>query len=219
VFATDCTTELPGLFAAGEDTGGVHGANRLGGNGVANSTVYGGIAGDRIAAWLAREGALCVADEEAIRSAMARACRPFGRKLGNLAELREQLYDVMWDDVGIVRDAASLVRASGRLDALEATLEETGVEGGDLAFNLTWHDWLNLKNLLLVSKSIRAAAEAREDSRGAHFRADFPRTGDLESSHYTCVRLHEERFEIGTQPVEFTRVRPGETLLDDQQAA
>jgi hypothetical protein len=139
--------------------------------------------------------------------------------LGKLLALREQLYDVMWDDVGIVRDAASLVRASGRLDALEATLEETGVEGGDLAFNLTWHDWLNLKNLLLVSKSIRAAAEAREDSRGAHFRADFPRTGDLESSHYTCVRLHEERFEIGTQPVEFTRVRPGETLLDDQQAA
>jgi fumarate reductase flavoprotein subunit len=219
VFATDCTTELPGLFAAGEDTGGVHGANRLGGNGVANSTVYGGIAGDRIAAWLAREGAHHVADEEAIRSAMARACRPIGRKPGNLAGLREQLYDVMWDEVGIVRDAASLVRASGRLDALEATLEETGVEGGDLAFNLTWHDWLNLENLLLVSKSIRAAAEAREDSRGAHFRADFPRTGDLESSHYTCVRLHEERFEIGTRPVEFTRVRPGETLLDDQQAA
>jgi fumarate reductase flavoprotein subunit len=219
VFATDCTTELPGLFAAGEDTGGVHGANRLGGNGVANSTVYGGIAGDRIAAWLARDGAHCAPNEEAIRAAIARACHPLGRKPGNLAELREQLYDVMWDDVGIVRDAASLARAAGRLDAMEAMLDETGVEGTDLAFNLTWHDWLNLKSLLLVSKSIRAAAEAREDSRGAHFRADFPRAGDLESSRYTCVRLSEEKFEIGTQPVEFTRVKPGETLLDDQQAA
>jgi fumarate reductase flavoprotein subunit len=219
VFSTDCTTELSGLFAAGEDTGGVHGANRLGGNGVANSTVYGGIAGDRIAAWLAHEDAYAAPDEDAIQAAIARACHPLGRKPGNLTEIREQLYDLMWDEVGIVRDAPGLARAAGRLDALEARLDETGVEAADLAFNLTWHDWLNLKNLLLVSKSIRAAAEAREDSRGAHFRSDFPRAGALESSRYTCVRLRAGRFEIDTQPVEFTRVKPGETLLKDQRAA
>ncbi len=80
----------------------------------------------------------------------------------------------MWDDVGIVRDAASLARAETALDELEAELDETGVAEANLAFNLTWHDWLNLKSLLLVSKSIRFAAVAREDSRGAHFRADFP---------------------------------------------
>ena len=219
VFGTDCTTELPGLFAAGEDTGGVHGANRLGGNGVANSTVYGGIAGDRIAPWLARHGEFSQPDQNAIDAAMARARHPLTQKPGDLAAIRDELYEVMWDDVGIVRDAASLARASGRLDALEAQLGETGVADADLAFNLTWHDWLNLENLLLVSKSIRAAAEAREDSRGAHYRSDFPRTGDLESSRYTCVRLTGSGFEIGTQPVEFTRVKPGETLLRDQQAA
>jgi fumarate reductase flavoprotein subunit len=219
VFATDCTTELPGLFAAGEDTGGVHGANRLGGNGVANSTVYGGIAGDRIAPWLARHGEFFEPDTEVIEAALARARHPLTQKPGDLAAIREALYDLMWDEVGIVRDAASLARASGRLDALEAQLHETGVADSDLAFNLTWHDWLNLEILLLVSKSIRAAAEAREDSRGAHFRSDFPRAGDLATSRYTCVRLTEGGFEIGTQPVEFTRVKPGETLLRDQQAA
>jgi fumarate reductase flavoprotein subunit len=219
VFDTDCTTELPGLFAAGEDTGGVHGANRLGGNGVANSTVYGGIAGDRISEWLAHERDFFAPDEAVIAAAIARARHPLTRKPGDLAEIRERLYDVMWDDVGIVRDAASLVRAGGKLDELQERLEQTGLSGSDLAFNLTWHDWLNLDSLLLVSKSIRAAAAAREDSRGAHFRADFPAAGDLATSRFTCVRLAEGMFDISTRPVEFTRVRPGETLLRDQQAA
>jgi fumarate reductase flavoprotein subunit len=219
VFGTDCTTELPGLFAAGEDTGGVHGANRLGGNGVANSTVYGGIAGDEIARWMARNGEFSEPDPYAIEAAIAQARYPLTRKPGDLAAIREELYEVMWDEVGIVRDAASLARASGRLDALEARLDETGVADSDLAFNLTWHDWLNLKSLLLVSKAIRSAAEARKDSRGAHFRADFPQADDLAASHYTCVRLAKDGFSIETRPVAFTRVKPGETLLRAQQAA
>jgi fumarate reductase flavoprotein subunit len=219
VFNTDCTTEVPGLFAAGEDTGGVHGANRLGGNGVANSTVYGGLAGDSMAAWLRSNGQYCEPDQEAIDQALALAHYPLKRTGGNLAEIRDRLYEVMWDDVGIVRDAQGLQRASGRLDELEAQLDETGVAGSSLAFNLTWHDWLNLKNLILVSKSIRFASQAREDSRGAHFRADFPTAGDLNTSAYTCVKLVAEQFDISTRPVEFTRVKPGESLIDDQAAA
>jgi fumarate reductase flavoprotein subunit len=219
VFDVDCTTELPGLFAAGEDTGGVHGANRLGGNGVANSTVYGGIAGDRIARWVKHGGAFSEPDADAIEAALAQARYPLTRKTGDLAAIREALYEVMWDDVGIVRDAASLARASVRFDELEGRLDESGVADADLAFNLTWHDWLNLKNLLLVSRSICAAAQAREDSRGAHFRSDFPRTGELATSRFTCVSLTERGFDIDMQPVQFTRVKPGETLLRDQQAA
>ncbi len=219
VFRGDCTTDLPGLFVAGEDSGGVHGANRLGGNGVANSTVFGGIAGDAMAPWVRANGAYREPDERALGEAVARARAPIGRPAGDIASLRERLYDIMWDDVGIVRDAASLDRAAGALDELEARLDATGVEGGSLAFNLTWHDWLNLKNLLLVSKSIRAAAVAREDSRGAHFRSDFPDTRDLAHSHYTCVNWRDDRFEVTTRPVRFTRVRPGETLLVARSAA
>jgi fumarate reductase flavoprotein subunit len=125
----------------------------------------------------------------------------------------------MWDDVGIVRDAASLRRAEGALDELDARLDATGVDASNLAFNLTWHDWLNLKSLVLVSKSIRFAATAREDSRGAHYRSDFPEVCDLANSRYTCVTWSDGRFEISTQPVRFTRVNPGETLLKEVAVA
>jgi fumarate reductase flavoprotein subunit len=215
IFNADCTTALPGLFTAGEDTGGVHGANRLGGNGVANSTVYGGIAGDHMPGFIAGHGAFQAPDEEVIEAAIARARHPLGLKPANLAEIREQLFDIMWDDVGIVRDRASLARASSRLDELDARLHESGVHGSTLAFNLTWHDWLNLENLILVSKVIRGAAEARQGSRGAHYRADFPEAGELATSRYTCARSVDGKVDISTAPVEFTRVKPGETLLRD----
>ena len=219
VFKTDCTSDLPGLFIAGEDSGGVHGANRLGGNGVANSTVFGGIAGEAMAQWLQGAGIAHEPDQTAIDAGVARCRSPLGKPPGDIADLREKLYDIMWDEVGIVRDAASLARAETALDDLEAELDATGISGADLAFNLTWHDWINLKSLLLVSKSIRSAAMVREDSRGAHFRADFPQVRDLESSRYTCVNYKDGRFEVTTRPVVFTRVKPGETLLEQPAAA
>jgi fumarate reductase flavoprotein subunit len=218
-FNPDCTGDLPGLFIAGEDSGGVHGANRLGGNGVANSTVFGGIAGESMARWLAANAGHRDPDGYAIDDAIQRCRVPLGKRAGDIGDLRERLYDIMWDDVGIVRDASSLARAETALDQLEAELDETGVADSDLAFNLTWHDWLNLKSLLLVSKSIRTAALAREDSRGAHFRADHPQVRDLENSRYTCVRLNDGEFEVTTRPVVFTRVQPGETLLKEPAAA
>jgi len=213
VFKTDCTTDLHGLFVAGEDSGGVHGANRLGGNGVANSTVFGGIAGDVMPGWVKANGEFRAPDQEAIAAAIARCEAPLSRKGGDINAIREKLYNVMWDDVGIVRDAASLLRADGELDELDAQLDTVGVNGSTLAFNLTWHDWLNLKNLVMVSKSIRFAAMARDDSRGAHFRADHPDVRDLENSRYTCVGWQDGRFNIETRPVKFTRVKPGESLL------
>jgi fumarate reductase flavoprotein subunit len=215
VFSTDCSTELPGLFVAGEDSGGVHGANRLGGNGVANSTVFGGIAGDTIPQWLAANRGWREPDSIAIEAAMERCRAPLTKRAGNLPALREKLFDVMWDEVGIIRDAAGLARAEAALNAIEAELDETGIADANLAFNLTWHDWLNMKSLLLVSKAIRFAAVAREDSRGAHYRSDFPDVRDLEHSHYTCVTWRDERFNCSTRPVAFTRVKPGESLLNE----
>jgi fumarate reductase flavoprotein subunit len=105
VFDADCATGLRGLFVAGEDSGGVHGANRLGGNGVANSTVFGGIAGDAMAPWVRKHGAYHDPDEEALAEAIGGARAPLGKPAGDLNAIRERLYDLMWDDVGIVRDA------------------------------------------------------------------------------------------------------------------
>jgi fumarate reductase flavoprotein subunit len=209
----DTSTELPGLFVAGEDCGGAHGANRLGGNGVANSTVFGGIAGETMAAWMTRNGGHRPPAEEAICAEMERAEHPLRRRAGDLNGLREQLLDAMWDDVGIIRNAAGLRRGLATLDALECELMATGVAEAHRAFNLTWHDWLNLRSLLEVSKVIASAALARTNSRGAHYRDDFPDEGELAASTYTVARRREGRVEMADEPVQFTIVRPGATIL------
>ncbi|MBL8342136.1 MAG: FAD-binding protein [Rubrivivax sp.] len=223
VFTPDTRTELAGLFAAGEDTGGVHGANRLGGNGVANSTVFGGIAGDRMADWVtdrvAAGAGWHAADEAALAAAVQRHEAPLHRAPGNLEPLREALYACMWDDVGILRSARSLQRAEATLGELDARLAATGVPGGDhRAWHTAWHDWLNLKSLVDVSRVITRAALAREDSRGAHYREDFPDCGELAGSTAVVVRQHEGALVLTREPVRFTRVAPGQTLLQGEGA-
>ncbi len=212
VYGLDCRTSLPALFAAGEDTGGVHGANRLGGNGVANSTVFGGIAGEAMAVFARAEGAIVAPDDAAIEAAVSDALRPFSRKPGDLNQLRERLYRLMWDDVGIIRSEESLVRGRKALEDLDEELGETGLADTGRAFNLTWADWLSLDSLILTSRAIAAAALRRDDSRGAHYRSDFPETGPLDRSENTFVTLQGGSIAVTTEPVAFTRVRPGESL-------
>jgi fumarate reductase flavoprotein subunit len=212
-FAADCTTAMPRLYAAGEDTGGVHGANRLGGNGVANSTVFGALAGDAMAAALRAGQALVDPDRAAVEQAHERAFGPLGRRRADLEAIRRQLYDVMWNDVGILRTAEGLARAERALSDLATQIAEAGVPDADRRYNLTWMDRLNLENLVLVSRSICAAAATRSDSRGAHFREDFPETSDLQTSRYTVVRAKDAGFAVTTEPVVFSRVRPGQSLL------
>jgi len=211
----DTSTELPGLFVAGEDSGGAHGANRLGGNGVANSTVFGGIAGETMAAWIAANPGHRAPDEEAIGAEMTRAQAPFAHKPGDVNALREQLMDAMWDDVGVIRNAAGLQRGLQKVEAIESELLRIGVPDGDRVFNLTWHDWLNLRSLAEISKVITLAALQRENSRGAHYREDFPGEGDLATSTFTVARQRDAKLDITDEPVRFTIVKPGETLLKE----
>jgi fumarate reductase flavoprotein subunit len=213
VFAPDCTTELSGLYAAGEDTGGVHGANRLGGNGVANSTVFGGLAGDAIGARTRRSGALPDVDQSALDAAQDRAFGPLGRRGGDLTAIRRTLYDVMWNDVGILRTPDGLARGRAVLDKLWGEVAAAGTVDAEPRYNLTWMDRLNLENLILVSRAICAAALARSDSRGAHFREDHPDAGDLATSRYTVARLCSDEIVMDSAPVAFTRVKPGHSLL------
>jgi fumarate reductase flavoprotein subunit len=220
IFEGDCKSTIDGLFIAGEDAGGVHGANRLGGNGVANSTVYGGIAGDAMSAYVkSGEGGLRDPDNAAIDAAIARAVSPFSKKPGNINAVRERLYNLMWDDVGIIRDKDGLARAMTELDDIAAEIRDTGIEDTDRAFNLTWHDRLNLESLVEISSAIAFASMARENSRGAHFRADFPDAGDLDKSEFTVVTRKDGKLEASTRPVQFTIVKPGESLIEDAAGA
>jgi fumarate reductase flavoprotein subunit len=217
-FEVDCSTAMPGLYAAGEDTGGVHGANRLGGNGVANSTVFGGIAGDTIGASAKPGAAIPEPDQSVIEETIALCRQPLDRPAGRIDDVRTELWEHMWEDAGIIRDADSLGRAKNKLAELDAQLDTVGIAESNLAYNLTWHDWLNLKNLILVSKAVVAAATAREDSRGAHYRADFPEVRDIENSTYTVVHMKDGDVTLGTEPVDFSIVKPGETILDEDAA-
>jgi fumarate reductase flavoprotein subunit len=215
----DTSTEMPGLFVAGEDASGMHGANRLGGNGVANSTVFGGIAGDSMPGWIAANPGHREPDEAVLDAEVMRALHPFGAKGGDVNALREKLLDTMWNDVGVIRDKTGLDRAIAALDNIEAELLTTGVSDTNRAFNLTWHDWLNLRSLVEVSRVIAAAALKRENSRGAHYREDFPGEGDLATSTFTVARQRGGTIEMTDRPVEFTIVRPGESLLTGKAAA
>ncbi|MCH8177855.1 MAG: FAD-binding protein [Proteobacteria bacterium] len=215
VVEPDTRCELAGLYVAGEDAGGAHGANRLGGNGVANSTVFGGIAGDVMAADLHGVNSWQDPDLSRVEEEIERTLLPFKRPAGNINSIRSALMDIMWDDVGVLRTSEGLHRGLDKLGSLKSELLETGLASDNRVFNLSWHDWLNLQSLIDVSEIIASAALSRENSRGAHYREDFTDTGSLEDSYFTLARRVPDKIEVQRAPVVFSMVKPGESLLDD----
>ena len=218
VVDVDTRTSLPGLYVAGEDAGGAHGSNRLGGNGVANSTVYGGIAGDVMGVDATKMNALHDVDETVLDEELARAIAPLSAKPGNIQDLRNRLMNVMWDDVGVMRDASGIKRGIERIAALKLEMETVGVASNNLAFNLSWHDWLNLQSLIHTSEVIAKAGLSRENSRGAHFREDFPDAGPMDQSYFTVATDGDSGIEVSREAVKFTIVKPGESLLGADEA-
>ena len=218
VVDVDTRTSLPGLYVAGEDAGGAHGSNRLGGNGVANSTVYGGIAGDVMGVDATKMNALHDVDETVLDEELARAIAPLSAKPGNIQDLRNRLMNVMWDDVGVMRDASGIKLGIERIAALKLEMETVGVASNNLAFNLSWHDWLNLQSLIHTSEVIAKAGLSRENSRGAHFREDFPDAGPMDQSYFTVATDGDSGIEVSREAVKFTIVKPGESLLGADEA-
>jgi succinate dehydrogenase/fumarate reductase flavoprotein subunit len=209
VIDSECRTAIDGLFTAGEDAGGVHGANRLGGNGVAESTVFGGIAGDVMAEAVVGRvppNVSAAAVDDAVARAVAPLARPAG---GDLYGLQRTLRDVMWDRVGLVRDGNGLREALGVIYRVEAGLAAVGVPGGP-SFNLAWHDWLNLTSQATVARLIAMSAAERQESRGAHFRRDFPTT-DAGTPYMVRVRRAGASPAVSRETVALTRVQPEAT--------
>ena len=213
VVTPDTRTALPGLFVAGEDAGGAHGANRLGGNGVANSTVFGGIAGDEMAVQASAQQHWADFDEAFVETEIERSLSPFRQPAGDINGIRDRLLDVMWDGVGVLRDAQGLSQAQQALVELKAELHSSGLADNNRVFNLSWHDWLNLNSLIEVSEVIAAAALSRENSRGAHYREDYPQVGSLEESYFTVAHSDRKQLSVERQPVVFSIVKPGESLI------
>jgi succinate dehydrogenase / fumarate reductase flavoprotein subunit/fumarate reductase flavoprotein subunit len=203
----DGFTNLAGLFAAGEDSSGVHGANRLGGNGVAESTVYGARVGDAVAGWVKGQPHTEPPASQ-VSDAHAAANTPLERKAGgNPWNLREDLGKVMWENVGIVRNAAKLQRGLEQISELDRRAAQLSCPGSR-AFNLTWQQALDLRNMLATSALIAHSALAREDSRGAHYREDFPNADQANWLKNIYLARNGEGPKLWTEPVKLERLKP-----------
>lgn len=181
---TASALKVPGLFAAGEVAGGMHGSNRLGGNSLSDLLVFGRRAGLHAAQYAEGLGARPAVAEAQIDAAAAEALRPFsaegpqpgeenGRPPENPYTLHQELQQTMNDLVGIIRREAEMEQALEKLADLRVRARRAGVEG-HRQFNPGWHLSLDLRNMLLVSECIARAALERTESRGGHTREDCP---------------------------------------------
>src|SRR5689334_16260378 len=166
-------SDVPGLFAAGECAAGLHGANRLGGNSLSDLLVFGKRAGEYAAAY-AKQNSLGSVNADQLRSAEKSALEPFERTgSDNPYAVQHALQDLMQELVGIVRQEQEMLQALERIRELKAASERVSVDG-NREYNSGWHTALDLPNLLTVSEIVTRAALDRKESRGAHFRDDFP---------------------------------------------
>lgn len=214
VIDPDCLTSVHGLLVAGEDAGGTHGANRLGGNGVAESTVFGARAGETAAAIVDARG-IYMPDPRLVAASLERAYAPLRREGGLLPfALTDRLKETMWLHGGLVRTREGLLRAREELAALAEESSRVAVAGPPEA-NPAWQQALDLESQLTVARLIVESALLREESRGAHFRADFPERDDEEWLRAVVVqRGGGGEPELTTRPVELTRLAPGGRVLE-----
>jgi succinate dehydrogenase / fumarate reductase flavoprotein subunit len=166
---------VPGLFAAGEVSGGMHGSNRLGGNSLSDLLVFGRRAGLGAAEYIGRLGPkLPVADEAEIEAARAEALAPLERTNGeNPYTVHSEVQETMSNLVGIIRTETEIKKALAELETLSGRADAVSAEGGS-AYNPGWHLALDLRNIMLMAECVAEAALARQESRGGHTRDDFP---------------------------------------------
>jgi len=167
-------SNVPGLFACGECGAGLHGANRLGGNSLSDLIVFGKRAGEYAAKFAKEHGGVTV-DGSQVETIARDALAPFERESSGEGpyQVQESLQETMQDLVGIVRAQHEMEKALGCIEVLKRRAAQVGVRG-NREYNPGWHTALDLKNLLTVSEAIARSALERKESRGGHFRDDYP---------------------------------------------
>jgi succinate dehydrogenase / fumarate reductase flavoprotein subunit len=187
-------SRVQGLYAAGEVAGGMHGANRLGGNSLGDLLVFGKRAGEHAASYAAGTAANRPAVAEAdVKAAGDAALAPFSREGGeNAYTVHRDLQDTMHNLVGIIRTAEEMSQALEKIEEFKTRVAHVSVEG-HRQYNPGWHLSIDLKNMLLVSESIARAALDRKESRGGHTRDDYPATDPSWGQINVLVRLNSDR--------------------------
>lgn len=178
VDAETAQTRVPGLFAAGECSGGMHGANRLGGNSLSDLIVFGKRAGAGAAEYAKKlEGKPTISDD-AVKAAQEEMEAPLSRADGkNPYDIAKQLNQIMSTHVGIYREEKELEAGIAKLEELKEQVKHVGVKG-NRAYNPGWHLCRDLRNMIICSEAIARSALSRKESRGAHSRLDYENTDD-----------------------------------------
>jgi succinate dehydrogenase / fumarate reductase flavoprotein subunit len=190
---------LPGLFAAGEVAGGLHGANRLGGNSLSDLLVFGKRAGEFAAKYAARASKPTI-DEGEVQRVAGECLAPFARNDGeNPYGIHEDLRAMMQKYVGIVRTEEDLKTALGELDKLRDRAARVKV-GGNIQYNPGWHLALDLANMIDISEAVTRAALERTESRGAHTREDYPDSIDEWQAKNIVVRRKDGAVALAQEP-------------------
>ena len=201
VDADSGASTVPGLFACGEVSGGMHGGNRLGGNSLSDLVVFGRRAGLGAADY-AKSAPSPRPDGREIEEAASIVSAPFDRPDGESPyDIQRDLQTAMSEFVGIFRTEADLEEGLRRIETLKARAKTVGVAEGTRLYNPGWHLALDLKNLLIVSEAIARAALLRKESRGAHSRLDHPKTDSHFGKVNLAVRNVGERMEVRETPL------------------
>jgi succinate dehydrogenase / fumarate reductase flavoprotein subunit len=193
---------VPGLFAAGEVSGGMHGSNRLGGNSLSDLLVFGRRAGQGAVAYLdSLGGARPAASDADLANARAEALAPLERSGGeNPYTVHGEVQQTMSDLVGIIRKEEEIKAALAELEKLRARAANVSAEGG-AAYNPGWHLALDLRNIMLIADCVAQAALERQESRGGHTRDDFPEmSAEWRKVNLICS-LEGDRVAIKQQPM------------------
>jgi succinate dehydrogenase / fumarate reductase flavoprotein subunit len=192
---------VPGLFAAGECAGGMHGSNRLGGNSLSDLLVFGRRAGQYAALYAKNFGGQLTVDSGVVESIVREALEPFERAGGeNPYAIQADLQDTMQALVGLIRTESELKEAIKKLEVLKERAGKVRVEGGRV-YNAGWHTALDLKSLLTVAECSAVAALERKESRGGHTRDDHPYTDDTWGKINVVLRLRDGRVQVSREPL------------------
>jgi len=195
-------SSLPGLFAAGESAGGMHGANRLGGNSLSDLLVFGKLAGENAARAAGELSSLPKLNDDEIEKTAAKMLKPFEQTDGeNPYGVHEDLRTMMQANVGIVRTDEDLNTALGEIEKLRERAAKVKV-GGNIQYNPGWHLALDLENMLDVSECVTRSALARTESRGGHTREDFPESDAAGwGTKNNIVRKTDSGIEVRQEPL------------------
>jgi len=207
----ECETKVKGLYAAGEEQGGVHGANRLGGNSIAATQVFGKIAGER-AATFAKGRTKGPVDRDEIELELKRVDKVPGSGKAEIppSQIRAELSKAMWENAGIFRTGDGLAKGLKEVERIDSKmLPKIGIsEASTRQYNKELVEALETINLVRVAEILLRASILRTESRGAHYRLDKPKTDNEHWLRHIVWYMDGKALKHRLEPVTLTRLKP-----------